>query len=220
MTIQARKERERLQRTETFLDTAEVLFFAKGYDQTTMAAIAEAAAFSKRTLYLYFEDKWELYLGIVLRGQKQLLHRLRKEQQPDTSGLKQFETVALAFFRFGIEQPHYFEAMLTYELREYYYGKSPQDLPPYAKACLETNNLLTEMVQQIVAKGLRDKSINSPLDPVQLTFMLWAEMVGVVQVLVKRRNLLPDHYQLTAEAFFDHYMRMMTCALGICGDSQ
>ena len=41
------------------------LFTAKGYEETTMEDIAEAAEVSKATLYNYFSSKENLLLGIA-----------------------------------------------------------------------------------------------------------------------------------------------------------
>lgn len=47
------------------IDGAREVFLAKGFDAASMADIAKAAGVSKGTLYVYFEDKDELFGAIV-----------------------------------------------------------------------------------------------------------------------------------------------------------
>jgi len=52
--------------------------FTKGYDAATIIEIARACGYNKRSIYLYFRDKEELFLAVVLRGLEQLHTRLEK----------------------------------------------------------------------------------------------------------------------------------------------
>ncbi|ATO20313.1 TetR family transcriptional regulator [Acinetobacter sp. LoGeW2-3] len=51
-------------RTE-ILNVAEQLFGEKGFESVTMSEIAEAAGMSKKTLYVHFTDKQELFKSLV-----------------------------------------------------------------------------------------------------------------------------------------------------------
>ena len=58
--LRERKRRETLQRiAETGLN----LFVTNGYEETTLAAIAEAAGISRRTIFYYFKSKEEILLA-------------------------------------------------------------------------------------------------------------------------------------------------------------
>jgi AcrR family transcriptional regulator len=49
------------------LDGAHRVFIARGFDAASMNDIAAAAQVSKSTLYVYFEDKEHLFLGLIER---------------------------------------------------------------------------------------------------------------------------------------------------------
>ena len=61
-----RKEREFRFRRDQILETAEKLFAAKGFHETTMAEIAEASGFSIGGLYRFFSGKEQLYSILVM----------------------------------------------------------------------------------------------------------------------------------------------------------
>jgi AcrR family transcriptional regulator len=54
-------------RREELIDVAEKMFFERGFADTTMQRIAEAAGASKETLYRHFESKEQMFAEIVSR---------------------------------------------------------------------------------------------------------------------------------------------------------
>ena len=82
MGVAERREREKEQRRQAILDAAEHLFFKKGVEDTTMDDVAEAAEFSKGTLYLYFKNREDIYHGIYHRGMEVL--KTIKHRWPDS----------------------------------------------------------------------------------------------------------------------------------------
>lgn len=61
MSIQDRREREKEQRRNDILKAAEKLFLSREYDNVSMNDIAREVELSKATIYLYFENKEELF---------------------------------------------------------------------------------------------------------------------------------------------------------------
>src|ERR1700732_5434867 len=68
--LRERKKRETLQR---IAKTGLKLFIARGYEGTTLEAIAEAAGISRRTFFYYFKSKEEVLLAWQGRGVAQAL---------------------------------------------------------------------------------------------------------------------------------------------------
>ena len=54
------------ERRKEILNAAEKLFGEKGFEHVTMSEIAEAAGMSKKTLYVHFTDKQELFKSLVI----------------------------------------------------------------------------------------------------------------------------------------------------------
>ena len=52
MTTSERKAWEKAQREKRIIDIAQEVFVSRGYEQTTIPAIADAAGYNKRTIYL------------------------------------------------------------------------------------------------------------------------------------------------------------------------
>lgn len=73
MEPSSRMERKRDERKDAIAAAAEGLFLSKGYLNTSMNDIAEAADLTKKTLYAYFSSKEDIYYAIVARWYGNLL---------------------------------------------------------------------------------------------------------------------------------------------------
>ena len=62
------------------------LFAERGYQQTTVAEIAEAAEVSKGTLFAYFPSKEEIVFADTSPLRDQLCHELRHREQRPVGG--------------------------------------------------------------------------------------------------------------------------------------
>ena len=67
MAGRQRITREKVARMDLILDSAERLFVEKGFTNTSVNDIAEAADFSRTSIYQYFSGKEEIYLRILER---------------------------------------------------------------------------------------------------------------------------------------------------------
>lgn len=107
MSLIARSELEKEKRRNDILNSAEKLFFSKGYENVSLKDIAQEVKFSRPTIYLYFENKEELFFAIVLRGIRILNAMTKEEVKKVTSGFKKLEAFRNAYYGFSKEYPDY-----------------------------------------------------------------------------------------------------------------
>lgn len=83
---QGRRELNKLQCRNRILKMSRRLFTAKGYEDTTMEDIAEAAEVSKATLYNYFSSKEGLLIGIADAALEEVRHLIEVDLagEPDS----------------------------------------------------------------------------------------------------------------------------------------
>ena len=68
-----RKRQEKEIRRKDIVDAAERVFFSKGFENASMDEVAKEAEFSKRTVYIYFNSKEQIYFEIMIRGNLMLI---------------------------------------------------------------------------------------------------------------------------------------------------
>ena len=76
------RERKKQQTRETIARVALDLFAERGYDETTLADIAEAANVAPRTIFAYFDSKEDILLG----GERSFLEDLKRRLDERPAG--------------------------------------------------------------------------------------------------------------------------------------
>jgi len=196
---QERKEKARELRRQEMIEAAEKVFFAKGYDLATMDDVARAAEFSKRTLYIYFSSKEQLYFEIMTRGYKQLLQMLRDdtEKKDRTDAIGELKQMALTLHRFSLTHPDYFRAIMEYENGELDFKNDVPD--PSREACYELGEQVMGRLIGILNKGMAEGSVRSDIHPEKTALVLWACTVGVFNTAGKKGNYIRNYYNTTSE---------------------
>jgi AcrR family transcriptional regulator len=99
---QSRRERAKADKQRRILEASKQLFASKGFDQTTVQQIADAADVAVGTLFLYVEDKSELFL--------MLFHEeIQKDLERATESLKASVKLIPAVSRFLLALMSYYE---------------------------------------------------------------------------------------------------------------
>ena len=89
----SRRERERLSRRDDILQAAWEVFSSKDYDSATVDDVAAAAELSKGTVYLYFQNKADLFLSTVEMGMEKVGSIIREavsSSDDPVAGIKEF----------------------------------------------------------------------------------------------------------------------------------
>ena len=205
-----RKAWEKAQRKNRLVDIAEMVFFSKGFDGTTMPMIADAAGYNKRTIYLYFKDKEELFLAVVLRGLKQLheaLHAAVQGTETAGTGLRAFGG---AFFDFAMAHPKYLDLMMVYEARNFIYYETVTPTPDenYRSACQKVSNDIAQIILDAIVRGIEKQRIQTELTPRQLMLILWGQLFGVMQILRIREKRFDEAFGMSREKLFEHFIEL------------
>ena len=215
MTDTDRKAWEQQQRSRRIVDKAQAVFFENGYDKTTLPAIADAAGYNKRTLYLYFKDKEEIFLAVVRRGLVQLRSALAKAIDPVGSTDSGLRDMARAFFDFSVHSPEFLDLIMIYESRhfDYHNGDGALDPQSYRAQCQQISADMARMVTAAIEKGMNVGTIGKDLTPQQLMLILWGQIFGVMKIFRMRRNHFREAFGILPEALFEYFVAMVERAL-------
>ncbi len=222
MSIRDRRKREKEQRRNDIINAAEKLFFAKVYDDVSMNDIAHEVELSKATLYLYFNNKEELFLSIVLRGTLILNSTIKKEVQKSKTGIDKVSAYRNAYHNFTQNYPDYMRIYKYFQSgrfdikkiidEEYINGVISEingDLR--VEKGLDGENIADANLKQImelrserliimcnsIQTGIDDGTIRPEIDPVEAAVLLSS-------ISKKMSDIPPDHEKILESRGIDH----------------
>lgn len=163
------------ERPKKLLDAARQLFFAQGYRATTMQQIAKHAGYSKRTVYLDYLNKDELFITVCTEGGKLLLAQLEEipiEELPVEDCIDQFLDLFISFSR---EQNEYFRIIFSESTPEIIANCSVE----VALRVAELERACLNVVVGLVERAIREGSIQ-PVDPWEAAGIFVGTATGIV----------------------------------------
>jgi AcrR family transcriptional regulator len=178
----SRKSQEKELRKQMILAAAKELFFEHSYEKTSMDAIAQKVGLAKGTLYLYFSNKDELYISLLIEGIKLLKQKmLQKIRENENYEDRFIQTLVIAFYEFSIEQPQYFSLMMSFQT---------ESLPKIN--CISSDvtseievhhNEIMSLCVSIVQEGIEKGIIDSSENPFEVVIQIWFSGTGAIVMM-------------------------------------
>ena len=132
---------------ESILAAARELFATKGYEETTIAAIARDAGMAVGTVYLYFENKHEILVEVCL-ALNAVIAQVIQSPQIASLPLRQIPRAIIEeSFRLGREQKRF---MNFYQVGAF----SPEEAERFKKGKQVITDALDAFFRQIIEQGL------------------------------------------------------------------
>lgn len=197
MGVQKRKDKEREIRKSDIVEAAERLFFAQGYDHTTMDDVAKEAQFSKRTLYVYFNSKEEIYFEIMAKGYRLLIDALKKEKPKATDVYGEIRHMADVLYHFYLHHPDYFRAIMEYENGELDFQKGVSD--GAKENCYALGEEVLGFLTDILQRGVKEGAVRGDIDVLQTALVFWTCIIGVFTTAQRKEQYIRHVHQTTAD---------------------
>jgi len=142
-------------RTE-FLNTAQELFFIKGYEQTTVEAIIKQMRLSKGTFYYYFKSKEDLLDALIERLSEKILEEVKKiVDREDLNAITKLNRAYAVTRSVKLENLE----LLKVLLKVLYDDKNISFRFKIYRSSLE---ILAPEFSKIIRQGIKEKAFNTP----------------------------------------------------------
>jgi AcrR family transcriptional regulator len=105
------REQARENVRQAILDATRELFAKDGLAGVSMRGVADRIGYTPRTIYLYFSDKDDLLSELIEEDVGRLADRLEATAAQETDPRLRVDAVALEYVKFGVENPHAYEAI-------------------------------------------------------------------------------------------------------------
>jgi len=175
MGTEERRERERSARQEAIMASAKELFFAKGFNATTMDEIALRAELSKGALYLYFPSKEVLYATVLNEGLTILIERIEEAFTLDLPPDQMIRKFGEVHYRYYLDYREYSRIFFFREHRDVARQLPRELIQDNLKKGMRNFQRFIEVIQ----KGI-DQGIFAPVDPRQAAVTFWGATNGIL----------------------------------------
>lgn len=180
---EARRERERAERTERIMDVARRMFVRDGYEAVTLRKLAKEIEYSPAAIYQYFKDKEDLIATIIEKDQQEL-HRHILTCMEVTDPQDRIVEMALLYAQWGVTYPnHYLLQLMPPKHR----GNRKKAMPQQDAAPLyyEVLGVLHETVKEMIERGMVKEKYK---DPSLVAATMWAAIHGVIMLEITMRK--------------------------------
>jgi len=204
--IAERRLEEKERRRAEIVDAAEAAGREVGLDALTMDDVARRARLSRALLYVYFQDRADLFFGLSERAMTMLHGRFLEAAERNRTGLEQVSAMGRAYVAFSQEFPVLFDALARCELQ----SPDPAECSPSEQACMLGGDRLQSVLVTSIEAGIRDGSIRADIgSPMLMSVTLWGFMHGIIQLTTTKTHALA-HHGVAPKALVDHAISMIT----------
>jgi AcrR family transcriptional regulator len=162
---------------EEILDVSKELLLKHGFSKLSMRKIAKRADVTATSIYLHFENKDDLLLVLVEESIANLNRVLRSALDETASPIEQLESLADAYVGYAMKNPQEYE--IIYMVR-------PEEMPKYPKEKFQQVREIYELLAGIIKRG-KERNLFDVEDPLVSAYTLWAQIHGVVSVILGKR---------------------------------
>jgi AcrR family transcriptional regulator len=154
-----RKERERLARNREILSAAERIFAQKGFHSATMDEIASHAELAKGTIYLYFENKRDIFYTLVDEKVDSLMKLVKVEIKREAQSVERLKRLVKTQLEFFQNNRDFFRIIITEQTR-FELGIKDE----FRKRMMQKHLKYINIVARIIQSGIEEKVFKS-LEP-------------------------------------------------------
>ena len=204
-----RREKEKKIRRDDIIDAAEKVIFSKGFELATMDEISKEAEYSKRTVYMYFNSKEQLHFEIMIRGYKLMVQLLKSNlpKRNECDAVERLKHFGKILYRFNLEYPDYFDAIMSYETGEKDFQTGVSDSSK--EECYALGEQIFGYIVNILKEGIEDHTVKSDLDVVSTAIILWSATIGLFNVTIKKKNYIEQYHKKDSQEILLEGLDMM-----------
>ncbi|MEX0723191.1 MAG: TetR/AcrR family transcriptional regulator [Gracilimonas sp.] len=162
---------------DQILDISRHMLFEDGYQSLSMRKIAKKADVSATSIYLYFENKDHLLHTLIEESVEDLSRFIESNALPVTDNIERFKKIIQSYVDFGLQHPEKYE--IIYKVRPEAMARYPKEKFRKTRRAYE---LLVKTIEESVSAGVMDVE-----KPVVAAYSIWAQLHGVVSVVLNKR---------------------------------
>lgn len=200
-------DEEKAKRREDIIDAAESIFFNNHYGKVTLGSIAKQAGLSRTLIYVYFEDKADLYLAIMGRASHELKNRFMNAYCLDDTGLTQIKALGYAYYGFYRDKPEYFHMFSDARAILNQFSEEPSKKEQKTmQVLMKTSKDCMDIMIKALKNGVQDNTIckSKGENPVKAAYFLRGMLHGVIHSASNDQAFFENQYGFDLEELIDY----------------
>ncbi len=182
---------------EEILEASKDILIKDGFGKMSMRRIARRADVTATSIYLYFKNKDDLLLTLIQESIDDLKAALEDVIDPSKDFIQQLEDMARVYIRFALNHPKEYE--IIYMVR-------PEEMPKYPREKFNEVRSAYELLADIIDRGRKENLIEVD-DPLISAYTIWAQIHGVVSVIINKRLDTRIPYDKFIDQAVDHIIK-------------
>jgi len=204
-----RRNREKEKRRTDIIAAAKKIFFARGFNDTTMDEIAADAELSKGTLYLYFKNREELVYTIMYESMEIIKNMIEEALEKGGPAIEKLKNIAKMIPEYYSRYSDFFEFTGNFDYRV----SSMSMADTTAFQCSQLIDEIIEVFISILKEGIKDGSIRSDIE-LEKTAILYANMVtSLLQRVSTMGKIFNQRGNYKPQDLIEHMLNIMIKAL-------
>lgn len=208
---QSRKERDKAAREELILDHASRLFIRDGFQKLNLDELARAIEYSKGTIYLHFESKEDLVLGIATRIVRERANLFERASKFTGKTRERMRAIGVACCQFALLHRDYFNLEMMLKSTSFWENASAERRRLHGvqagRLFLCINSIVQEAVScgdlpagtlpQDVTLSLISITLGSHVATMQPDIQMLCAIEDPIAALRRHQNVLLDGWRWT-----------------------
>lgn len=179
-------------RRKEIIDSAVKIFAEKGFQNTTIDEIAKSANIAKGTVYIYFNNKLELFLSLINEGIEDIFSITKGILTEKRNYLERLESLIHAQFTFYQENEDFFKIFVSERSR--FFSEVKIELK---KEIIKKYQSQIDLIAEFIQEGI-EKDILRELDPKKAAVSL----AGMIHAFMLQWIMSEKRFNLTGTSSF------------------
>lgn len=194
---------------EKIMEAAEALFSEKGFEATTIADISRASAYSRRTIYVYFESKDDILHHIIEKGLLLLKDEIGNALRKNHDLIAQYRAICSAMVRYQTECPCSLENVTKANTGHVEFESLSDTVKHIFTLGTEINALLAEFIESGKQKGM----IRQDVIPLMSVYVLWSGMTSLIALAQTKGQFICKQFGISEDDFYEYGFQQLLNSL-------
>lgn len=196
---------------KNIVSAASALFMERGITATSMDDIAQAAGYSKATLYVYFENKEELVSILVLNSMKKLSDYISSALTQHEGTEEKYRFICHGLVQYQEEFPFYFKMVLDKINIDF----ESHDYLPEEKETYQIGEEINDKIRIFLLSGMEKGDLRRDLEIMPAIFNFWGMLSGIIQLAASKEEYIKKSMNLSKKEFLEYGFSLVYHSIAI-----